>query len=108
MAKRAMISQPMRDKTEAEIVSTRERAIEILESKGYEVINNLFTDDWYSSKAMEERNVVNKPLCFLTKSLEKMASCHVVYFCRGWENARGCRIEHQVAEAYGVEIIEER
>lgn len=29
------------------------------------------------------------------------------YFCKGWEKARGCRIEHEAAKAYGLEIIYE-
>lgn len=29
------------------------------------------------------------------------------YFCRGWEQARGCRIEHEAAKSYGLEIIYE-
>ena len=58
-------------------------------------------------KAMEERGVVQIPLCFLAKSLENMSLCHAAYFCKGWENARGCRIEHEAAKAYGLEIIYE-
>lgn len=27
--------------------------------------------------------------------------------CLGWQNARGCRIEHDAAVAYGLEVIEE-
>lgn len=56
---------------------------------------------------MEEREVVQIPLCFLAKSLENMSLCHAVYFCKGWENARGCRIEHDAAVAYGLDIIYE-
>ena len=76
MTKKAMLSQPMAGKTEEEIVATRERAIRVLESRGYEVINTLFTDEWYSEEAMESRGVVNRPLCFLAKSLENMSLCH--------------------------------
>ncbi len=35
---KAMLSQPMAGKTEAEIVATRERAVKALESMGYEVV----------------------------------------------------------------------
>ena len=105
--KKAMLSQPMAGKTEEEIVATRERAIAALEAAGYEVVNTLFTDEWYSKEKMEERGVAQIPLCFLAKSLENMSLCHAVYFCEGWEDARGCRIEHDAALAYGLEIIEE-
>ena len=100
--KKAMLSQPMGGKTDEEIIETRNKAINALEAKGYEVVNTLFTDEWYNSEQMEARGVVQIPLCFLAKSLENMSLCHTAYFCKGWENARGCRIEHEAAKAYGL------
>lgn len=105
--KKVMLSQPMAGKTDKEIAETRERAIKVLESKGYDIVNTLFTDEWYNKENMEQRGVVQIPLCFLAKSLENMSLCHAAYFCKGWENARGCKIEHEVAKAYGVEIMYE-
>ena len=105
--KKAMISQPMAGKTDAEIVAAREKAVAALEKDGYTVVNTLFTDEWYSRENMEKRGVVQVPLCFLAKSLENMSLCHAAYFCKGWENARGCRIEHEAAKAYGLEILYE-
>lgn len=105
--KKAMLSQPMAGKTEKEIVETRERAIAALKERGYEIVNTLFTDEWYSNEAMKERGVAQIPLCFLAKSLENMSLCHAAYFCAGWENARGCRIEHEAAMAYGLEVLYE-
>lgn len=104
---KAMLSQPMGGKTDKEITETRDRAIKALEKRGYEVVNTLFTDEWYSHEAMESRGVVQIPLCFLAKSLENMSLCHTAYFCKGWEYARGCRIEHEAAIAYGLEILYE-
>lgn len=71
-------------------------------------MNTLFTDEWYSADAMEKRGVVQIPLCFLAKSLENMSLCHAAYFCKGWENARGCRIEHDAAVAYGLILFMRR
>ena len=105
--KKAMLSQPMAGKTDEEIISTREKAINVLESKGYTIVNTLFTDEWYNKDKMSERGVVQIPLCFMAKGIENMSKCHAVYFCKGWENARGCKIEHEVAKAYGLEIIYE-
>ena len=104
---KAMLSQPMAGKTEEEIVETRERAIKTLEARGYEIVNTLFTGEWYSAEKMKKRGVVQIPICFLAKSLENMSLCNAVYFCTGWESARGCRIEHDVAQAYGLETIYE-
>ena len=98
---KAMLSQPMNGKTDEEIIATREKAIKVLQEKGYEIVNTLFNE------SMKERGVVQIPLCFLAKSLESMSLCHAAYFCKGWENARGCKIEHDTAVAYGLEIIYE-
>lgn len=103
----AMLSQPMAGKTDEEIIVTRERAIQTLQGMGFQVVNTLFFDEWYSKEAMKKRGVVQIPLCFLAKSLENMSLCHAAYFCKGWEKARGCRIEHEAAVAYGLEIIYE-
>ena len=104
---KAMISQPMAGKTDEEIAEARERAKAKLEEMGYEFVSTLFTDEWYSAEAMEERGVVQVPLCFLAKSLENMSLCHAAYFAKGWEQARGCRIEHDAATAYGLDVIYE-
>lgn len=103
--KKMMVSQPMAGKTEEEIIATRNRAIEYAEKNGLEFVNTKFTDAWYSDSRMEERGVVNVPLCFLAKSLESMSKCHIAYFAVGWQDARGCKAEHDIAKAYGMEIV---
>lgn len=105
--RKAMLSQPMAGKSDEEIVAAREKAVAALEDRGYTVINTLFSDEWYDQEHMKKRGVAQVPLCFLAKSLENMSLCHAAYFCKGWEDARGCRIEHAAAEAYGLEIIYE-
>lgn len=105
--KKAMLSQPMAGKTDEEIVATREKAISALKKQGYEIVNTLFTDEWYSKDNMANRGVVNRPLCFLAKSLENMSFCHAAYFCKDWQDYRGCRLEYEAAVAYGLEIIYE-
>jgi uncharacterized protein (UPF0297 family) len=60
--KKAMLSQPMAGKNEEEIVATRNKAIKALEEKGYEIVNTLFTDEWYSKEQMTARGVVQIPL----------------------------------------------
>lgn len=103
---KAMISQPMGGKTDEEIIATKERATYALHRRNYEVVNTLFTDEWVKNEASNGCDT-NRPLWFLAKSLEKMSQCNAVYFCKGWENARGCKIEHDAAVAYGLEIIYE-
>lgn len=99
---KAMISQPMNGLTDAEITATRNKAIQYLERKGYEVVDSYFKDEF-----AELPENVNEGIYFLAKSLEKMSECTAVYFCRGAQAARGCRIERAVAEAYGLTCIDE-
>ena len=103
--KKAMILQQTNGLTDEEIEKTRNKAIKHLERLGYKVVYNLFTDDWYSESSLKDRGVVNIPLFFLAKSIEKMSHCDVAYFCDGWEDDRGCRIEHETAEEYELDII---
>ena len=103
-----MISQPMAGKAEDEIKETRQKGLDYAKENNLEFVNTLFTDEWYSKEKMQERGVVNIPLCFIAKSLENMSLCDVAYFAKGWEKTRGCRIEHEVAKAYEVEIIYEQ
>ena len=103
--KKAMISQPTNGLTDEEIEKTREKAIRHIDRLGYKVVNTLFKDGWYNNSSMKDRGVMNIPVYYLARSLESMSFCDAVYFCDGWEDARGCRIEHETAEAYGLDII---
>lgn len=47
-----------------------------------------------------------KPLECLGMSIELMSHADVVVFAKGWEDARGCRIEHECALQYGYKIID--
>lgn len=100
---KAMISQPMIGKSGKEIISIRKKAVKVLKGKGYDIVNTLFNDEW----SMAAQGVIQIPLNFLASSLNSMSCCRAVYFCKGWENDRGCSIEHDVAVAYGLNIIYE-
>ena len=34
-----------------------------------------------------------------------MSKVDIVYFMKGWENARGCKIENKICQAYGRQTI---
>jgi|GEM_PF-526674 len=93
------ISQPMKDKTNDEIERARERAIrEATEYIGepVEIIDSFFKDAPHDAK----------PLWFLAESIRLMADADLVYFAKGWKDARGCMIERECAVQYGVPILE--
>ncbi len=97
----AMISQPMKNLSNEEILKVRSRASNKLRKLGYVVLDNFLSGE----TSPED---VNTPVYFLSKSIEIMSHCDAVFFCEGWESARGCRIEHKIAQDYGLEYIYER
>lgn len=97
--KKLFISQPMKDKTNDEILKEREKAI--ADARKYlgedvEVIDSFFKDAPHDAK----------PLWFLGKSLELLSTADIAYFTKGWDSARGCKIEHDCAVAYDIDVIE--
>lgn len=98
--KKLFISQPMRGKTDEEILKEREKAIASAEKhlgEPVEVIDSFFQGAPANAK----------PLCYLSESLKLLAEADVAYFAKGWEEARGCKIENTCAIEYGIEVIED-
>ena len=77
-----------------------------LKDEGYEVVPLHYQDVNKAEYGFKYKiNVV--PLMYLGNALIRMSMCDTVYFCDGWENARGCRIEHQAAKHYGLKLLYE-
>lgn len=99
--KRLFISQPMRGKTDDEILTVREQAIESAKlnlGEDVEAIDSFFQD------APSEGN---RGLYLLGESLKLLATADVAYFAKNWEQYRGCRIENLCALEYGIDVIED-
>ena len=92
---KVFISQQMRGKTTEKIKEEREQIVQELEKQGYEVINSILD-------ISEGRS----PVFYLAKSLELLDEADCVVFMKGWQEARGCRIEHMTAVEYGKFIKE--
>ncbi len=85
--------------TDEQILQEREKAIVAAKQKvgdDVEVIDSFFKDAPHDAK----------PLWFLGKSLELLASADVAYFAPEWDKYRGCKIEHECAVQYGIATIE--
>ena len=98
--KKLFISQPMKGKTDAEILAAREQAIKSAKDMLGEEVEVI--DSFFQNAPADAR-----PLWFLGKSLELLSTADVVYFAKGWEEARGCRIENTCAIEYGIALIED-
>jgi len=99
--KQIMISQPMNGLTDEEVLDKKNKITNELSIKGYHVIDT-FLKDYEAPKG-----IVHIPVNYLAKSIEFLSYADVLYMCKGWEKARGCVIEHDIAKAYGIEIIYE-
>ena len=102
--KKLFISQPMKGKTDETIKEERQaatktepiREAEQAVGEPVEVIDSFF----------EGAPADAKPLWFLGKSLELLAQADIAYFAEGWQDARGCRIEHTCAQEYDICVVE--
>lgn len=95
---KVMISQPMNGRSEEEIKKEREEIIKKFNKMHIEVINTLFTEE-----APDNCNVA---VYYLGKSISAMKDIDALYMCDNWSNARGCKIENQVAREYGIKILD--
>lgn len=96
---KVFISQPMKDKTDEEIIAERNRAIskaKELYGDDIEVIDSFF----------QSAPVGARPLWFLGKSIELLSEADIAVFCTEWENARGCRIEQECCTDYGIGCVQ--
>jgi hypothetical protein len=107
--KRIFISQPMKDKTDREITIERTEAINLCAEKycgtGFkmQIIDSFFDDANPITLLAKDFNALGH----LGMSLLLLSKADAAYFIDGWEDARGCRIEHDCCEAYGIEIIKD-
>lgn len=45
---------------------------------------------------------------YMKADLEMLLKCHTIVMLKGWENSKGARLEYEIAEATGMEIVYER
>ena len=98
---KVFISQPMKDKTDEQILEERNRAIKVIKNR-FNTTDVEIIDSFMQSAPHDA-----KPLWFLGKSLEFLSNADVAYFVKDWDKYRGCKIENTCAKEYGIEIIEE-
>lgn len=86
------ISQPMKDLSEEEIRHNRMKVVKKIKS--------LYGDDVEIIDSYIDGG--GTPLWCLGKAIELLSTADVAYFLKGWNTARGCRIEYMCADNYGI------
>lgn len=89
------LSQPMGGRTDEEIQKERDYVIKTLKNTFGEDTIILDTNFNFPGK---------RALYYLAKSLELLDQADIAYFIEGWQNYRGCRIEHQCCIDYNIPI----
>lgn len=101
--RKVFISLPMAGRSSEEIEAERDemlaRVAAMYAERGEEVRE---VPSYFGPKAAEQM----EPLELLGKSIELLSHADLAAFAPGWEDARGCRIEHACAVDYGVEVME--
>lgn len=99
---KVFLSQPMRDKTDEQIINERQHAINTIKKKyGNDIV---VLDSFIKEDAPTGTKI---PVWFLGKSLEVLSQANLAYFIGDWKKYRGCKIENIVAHEYGIDTIEE-
>lgn len=95
---KVFISQPMKDKTNEQILEARDRALgrvkEKFPNEEIELIDSFFKDAPHDAR----------PLWFLGKSLELLSTADIAVFVDEWHKYRGCYVEHLCAINYDIKI----
>lgn len=92
---KVFISQPMGGKTDEQIKRDRDRAVGFLEC--------IYKEKLVILDSIFDLDEGTHPLVYLGKSLELMADADLVFFMEGWDESRGCVIEHEAAVRYGIQ-----
>lgn len=91
------ISQPMRGRTQEDILRDRAKIKEYAIRK--------YGNDVVFLESHLDMSETSSPLKLLGRSIETMADADLCIFSPGWLSARGCVIENNCASMYGIPTI---
>lgn len=99
MAYRVFISMPMNGRSAEEIEENIRKTREAYEDRfgsDVEFIDSYFNDPdlhWSSARCLAE-------------SLKLLSTADIAVFVKGWDKYRGCRLEREFCDAYGIRFVE--
>lgn len=91
-----MISSPMKGKTREQIDEERANMMDL--------IWNIYPDACIRASVIENPEEKTELECF-SESIFHMSQSDILAMGHGWENARGCKLEHEIAKAYSMPIV---
>lgn len=98
---KVMISQPMNGIPDSEVRRIQNELKERFAKYHIEVVDSFLTEE-------ADTNLRNQGVFYLGRTIQKFLSdVDAVYFVNGWQRARGCKIERQICEEYGIMILDD-
>ena len=98
---KVMISQPMNGVPDSEVRKIQNDLKERFAKYNIEVVDSFLT-------GIPDTEIRNPRLFYLGRTIQNFLSdVDAVYFCTGWEKAKGCRIERHICEEYGIPILDD-
>lgn len=98
---KVMISQPMNGIPDSEVRRIQNELKERFAKYHIEFVDSFLTEE-------VDKNLRNKGVFYLGRTIQKFLSdVDAVYFVNGWQRARGCKIERQICEEYGIMILDD-
>ena len=94
---KVFISQPMKGKSDEQILADRADAYAFIRS----VCPDAELIDTFIDEVLSEKH---GGLRYLSKSIDMLDEADAVWMLPGWEDVRGCKIEHDCAIAYGIPV----
>ena len=100
--KKIFVSVPMNGKSFEEINKLIHKTeLEYLTNdNGIEEIEFVHNNDGLVEKILDPNKAKIPNLIYLAIAMYRMANCDDVIFAKGWENARGCRVEKLIYDLY--------
>jgi hypothetical protein len=95
---KVFISQPMRGRTDEEILSERDN---IFNTYADEHPGAVLLDSFVNESAPD---TAHPRVWYLSKTIGILSDADVVLMAKGWESYPGCRIEQKVATYYDIPV----
>lgn len=96
---KVIISMPMNGIPDQELKNQMNTIKQQFIAAGHEVVDSMLD--------IKVDGYKNPALLYLGGSVRLMADADAVYFAPGWDQARGCLIEHHICQLYGIQILNE-
>ena len=95
MKKKVYISIPISGKDITEVKLHLDIVKNGLVSNGYETVTPFDVSPDSNASYAEH----------MGRDIQALLECDAVYFCRGWQDSKGCQAEYEVAKIYGKQMV---